>query len=544
MFFSDRFCKYKSGILLILCCVAGCRSPVPSNSPQPTLKQDPHIQVYFNNNPSSTYTEPYRQQARSGDNLEAEILSVISSAKSTIDVAVQELKLPRIALALVKQQQAGVRVRVILENTYSRPWSSFTPAEIERLPAREKQRYVEFLRLVDRNGDGVLSQAEIKVGDALVILHRGGIPIVDDTADGSRGSGLMHHKFIVADDRAVLVTSANFTHSDIFGDFSQPTSRGNANNLVKISSPEVAHLFTQEFNFMWGDGVGGKADSLFGVKKPFRAAKTVSVGSAAVTVQFSPASKTIPWQESTNGKISDVLFNASQRVDLALFVFSDQNIANYLESDRQKGVQIRVLVDRDFAYRPYSDALDLMGVAIPQNCQYEAGNKPWQLPISTVGVPVLPSGDLLHHKFAVIDGKVAIAGSHNWSAAANYNNDETLLIIGNPTVAAHFQHEFERLYAKSQLGIPKSLQKRIETETQKCLLQAGNSIAPSSTPKPVNINTATLAELVALPGIGEKLALRIVEMRRKSPFTSWEDLDRVPGIGENLKKKLSDRVTF
>jgi phosphatidylserine/phosphatidylglycerophosphate/cardiolipin synthase-like enzyme len=66
-------------------------------------------------------------------------------------------------------------------------------------------------------------------------------------------------------------------------------------------------------------------------------------------------------------------------------------------------------------------------------------------------------GDLLHHKFAIVDQKVVITGSHNWSEAANVNNDETLLIIENPIVAAHFHREFNNLYQKVQIGIPEHL---------------------------------------------------------------------------------------
>ena len=46
-----------------------------------------------------------------------------------------------------------------------------------------------------------------------------------------------------------------------------------------------------------------------------------------------------------------------------------------------------------------------------------------------MGVPILPKGDLLHDKFAVIDNKTVITGSHNWSEAANHGNDETLIVI-------------------------------------------------------------------------------------------------------------------
>ena len=63
----------------------------------PPLPQDPQVQVYFNHNPSASYLEPYRPITRAGDDLEAIIISEIHRATQSIDIAVQELKLPRIA---------------------------------------------------------------------------------------------------------------------------------------------------------------------------------------------------------------------------------------------------------------------------------------------------------------------------------------------------------------------------------------------------------------------------------------------------------------
>jgi competence protein ComEA len=60
----------------------------------------------------------------------------------------------------------------------------------------------------------------------------------------------------------------------------------------------------------------------------------------------------------------------------------------------------------------------------------------------------------------------------------------------------------------------------------------------------VNLNTATVAELEALPGIGAKVAARIVEYRtNKGPFRKIEDLMNVQGVGEKSFLKLRPQLT-
>lgn len=453
--------------LLMLISLCACQRV----SQRPTLQsllQDPLVQVYFNQSEDVRYLEPYRQKTRQGDNLETHIIDTIAQAQSTVDVAVQELNLPLVAQALVARQKAGVKVRVILENNYSRSGSSLTTGEIAKLKSRERQKYQELHKFIDTNKDGQLSSTEINTRDALVILSNGKVPLIDDTADGSKGSGLMHHKFLVVDNRFVIVTSANFTLSGTHGDYSNDSSLGNANNLLKIDSPELATLFTQEFNIMWGDGVGGKADSKFGLKKQWRSPQTIALSASKITVQFSPTSPTQPWSESSNGLIAKTINTAHESVDMALFVFSEQRLANILENRHENNVQIRALLEPDFAFRSYSEGLDMMGISQSNKCKYELDNNPWKNPIK-VGIPLLNKGDLLHHKYAVIDHKTVIAGSHNWSVAANHQNDETLLVIENPVVAAHYQREFARLNINAQTEIPPGVKRKIETQSKKCL---------------------------------------------------------------------------
>lgn len=461
----QRFFLY---IFLLIFPLAACQRVQSSNKLLAALPQDPLVKVYFNHSQSSEYKEPYRQQTRLGDDLEKQIVDTISQAKSTIDVAVQELRLPKVAQALVDRQKAGVKVRLILENTYSRPWSSFTPEEVSKLDKRERERYQEFRKFIDINHDNQLTPTEINQRDALIILQNAKIPWLDDRADGSAGSSLMHHKFVIIDNRIAIITSANFTLSDTFGDYTNPSTFGNANNFLQIDSPELASLFTKEFNIMWGDGPGGKPDSRFGLQKPSRLPQQITLNKTKITVQFSPTSPTQPWTNSSNGLIGKTLDSARESVDVALFVFSEQRLANILENRHQQNIQIRALIEPQFAYRPYSEALDMMGVALSNKCKYEVDNHPWQNPITTVGVPTLPKGDLLHHKFAVIDNQTVITGSHNWSDAANNGNDETLVVIESPIVAAHYVREFARLYAKVKPGLPPAIQQKIKVQQTKC----------------------------------------------------------------------------
>jgi competence protein ComEA len=56
----------------------------------------------------------------------------------------------------------------------------------------------------------------------------------------------------------------------------------------------------------------------------------------------------------------------------------------------------------------------------------------------------------------------------------------------------------------------------------------------------ININTATQAELEALPGVGAMIARRIIEGR---PYRSVDELDRVKGIGRKRLEEIRPLVT-
>jgi len=88
------------------------------------------------------------------------------------------------------------------------------------------------------------------------------------------------------------------------------------------------------------------------------------------------------------------------------------------------------------------------------------------------------------------------------------------------------------------------------------VFSSSSSLAQTKAPSPggaaikpvagavVNINTASAAELDALPGIGARTAALIVEYRQKNgPFKKIEDLMNVRGIGEKNFLKLKPQLT-
>jgi len=63
--------------------------------------------------------------------------------------------------------------------------------------------------------------------------------------------------------------------------------------------------------------------------------------------------------------------------------------------------------------------------------------------------------------------------------------------------------------------------------------------------KKININEASIEELMNLKGVGPVLAGRIAEYRLKSGlFVSTEDLKKVPGIGDKLFSKIKDDISL
>ena len=167
--------------------------------------------------------------------------------------------------------------------------------------------------------------------------------------------------------------------------------------------------------------------------------------------------------------IEEQLDEARTSIDMSLFVFTAQQLADALQRRVNAGLQIRLIADPSFASRSFSEVLDLLGVALPdRNCKLEQDNQPFNKGHKGVGTPRLARGDKLHHKFAVIDNKKVITGSFNWSPSAAHTNDETLLVIHSHQLAKHFTREMDRLWETAELGITPHIQRKLDRQRIRC----------------------------------------------------------------------------
>ncbi|MGD9568508.1 MAG: helix-hairpin-helix domain-containing protein [Sedimentibacter sp.] len=60
----------------------------------------------------------------------------------------------------------------------------------------------------------------------------------------------------------------------------------------------------------------------------------------------------------------------------------------------------------------------------------------------------------------------------------------------------------------------------------------------------ININTASINDLMSLPGIGEVYAERIIDYRNNKSFGSVEEIKNIEGIGDKTFEKIKDLITI
>jgi phosphatidylserine/phosphatidylglycerophosphate/cardiolipin synthase-like enzyme len=120
-------------------------------------------------------------------------------------------------------------------------------------------------------------------------------------------------------------------------------------------------------------------------------------------------------------------------LDLAIFDLTHPAITAALEDAQRRGVRIRIVADQRQAEGTHSEIPFLTQRGIP--VRLSRGYK----------------GDrsLMHNKFAVFDGKLAVTGSFNWTTSADSYNFENAVFISDPAAVSRFAEAFERLWSQA-----------------------------------------------------------------------------------------------
>jgi phosphatidylserine/phosphatidylglycerophosphate/cardiolipin synthase-like enzyme len=235
-------------------------------------------------------------------------------------------------------------------------------------------------------------------------LQAAGVPVVDDGR-----SAFMHNKFMIIDGLTVWTGSMNYQPNDFFR---------NNNNVVMLRSRQAAQVFTAELNEMF-------VDRQFGTRS-----STANVGSftqdgVQIEILFAP-------ENDVMGRIIQEVNRAQRSIRFAAFSFTDHDLA------------VAMLNRKEQAAVGVSGVFETTG-SLTQSSELTF--------LYCAGVPVFQDGNpgILHHKFIVIDGETVVTGSFNFSSNAARNNDENLLIIRSPEVAALYLDEWARVRSIARL---------------------------------------------------------------------------------------------
>lgn len=142
-----------------------------------------------------------------------------------------------------------------------------------------------------------------------------------------------------------------------------------------------------------------------------------SVVPNSVTVYFSP-------HGGCTEAVVDVLNHASNRVLVQAYSFTSKPIAEALVNAKQRGVDVRVILDRSQKSEKYSSA-DFVA---------HAG----------IETKIDDKHAIAHNKIMLIDSETVITGSFNFTTAAEEHNAENLLVIHSAELLRQYQENWNQ----------------------------------------------------------------------------------------------------
>lgn len=265
------------------------------------------------------------------------------------------------------------------------------------------------------------------VRDALIDAHRRGLtvrivvdgdnvnmPEVQDLVEagisvrGDKGEGIMHDKFVIIDRADVWTGSMNFTLNG--------ASRSD-NNLIRIRSLQLAQAYLGEFEEMFLDGLFGQGSDRDLIDP------AISIDGTMVEVYFAP-------EDDVAERLLELIREAHASIFFLAYAFTDDELSTALVDASARGVEVAGVMDADQARsNAGSDYEDFVKNGLDVHLDDRPGS--------------------MHHKVLILDKRILVTGSYNFSNNARTRNDENTLIIYNEEIAEIYLREFQRILSET-----------------------------------------------------------------------------------------------
>ena len=208
---------------------------------------------------------------------------------------------------------------------------------------------------------------------------------------------LMHNKILIIDTRVVWISSGNYTVYAFYR---------NHDNYLRIEDSAIANYYRSKFIKLYAHD--SKA------QQPYL--------SRELEIYFAPDSDI---QKRLLARIN----NAKKDIYFMAYAFTNQTLADALIAAHKRGVVVRGVFDevqhKHQKYSVYTYLKDNgITVALDTN-RYK-----------------------MHHKVIIIDQKVVVVGSYNFTKKANSKNAENIMLIKRRDIASRYLQEFENIYPK------------------------------------------------------------------------------------------------
>jgi phosphatidylserine/phosphatidylglycerophosphate/cardiolipin synthase-like enzyme len=233
-------------------------------------------------------------------------------------------------------------------------------------------------------------------------LEEAGIEVRDD----DRGE-LMHNKFLVIDNQTVWTGSTNLTENGSFR---------NNNNALAIGSVALARVYEQEFEEMWAGEFGARAPS--------------NIEQQSLTILGTPIQVYFAAEDKPITSLVPLIEQAQESIKFLAFSFTHDELGQAMLDRAAAGVEVKGIFETRGSETEFSELTNLWCAGLPVRQDGNPGN--------------------LHHKVIVVDDRVVVTGSANFSNNGDRFNDENLIILANEDIAREYLNEFDRRWAESR----------------------------------------------------------------------------------------------